>query len=85
MAACVFFFSRKPKGNRDNDHKVKGQGQIPWTVRDKKMYAVVCYLLKFHSWIGNQEVVVKTDHRSIVQWYKEDLCIRSIRTPGTVA
>ena len=30
--------------------------------------------LKFQSWIGFNEVVIKTDHSSIVQWYKEDLC-----------
>ena len=68
------FFSRKLEGNRDNDHKVKGRGQIGWTVCEKETYAVVCCLLKFQSWIGNQEVVVKTDHSSIVQWYKKALC-----------
>ena len=34
----------------------------------------MCCLLNFQSWTGFSEVVVKTDHSSIVQWYKEDLC-----------
>ena len=67
MASCVPF-SRKLQGNWDNDHKVKGQGQIGWTVHEKETYTVVCCMLKFQSWIGNQEVVVQTDHSIIVQW-----------------
>ena len=35
---------------------------------------MVCALLKFQAWIGGQEVTVHTDHSSILQWYKEDLC-----------
>ena len=35
---------------------------------------MVCCLLKFQAWIGGAEVMVKTDHGSILQWYKEDLC-----------
>ena len=31
----VSFFSRNLQGNRDNDHKVKGLGQIGWTEREK--------------------------------------------------
>ena len=34
----------------------------------------MCCLLKFQSWIGFSEGMVTTDHSSIVQWYKEDLC-----------
>ena len=34
----------------------------------------MCCLLKFPSWMRFSEVVVKTDHNSIVQLYKEDLC-----------
>ena len=37
----------------------------------------MCCLLKFHSWIGYNEVDVYTDHSSIVQWYKEELCTLS--------
>ena len=62
----VSFVSRKVQGNRDNDHKVKGRIQIGWTVREKETYAVVCCLLKFQCWIGNQEAVIETDHTGIV-------------------
>ena len=36
-------------------------------------------LLKFQSWIGVNEAVVRSDHESIVQWYKEYLCTISGR------
>ena len=45
-----------------------------WTRREKETYALLCCLLKFQSWIRFSEVVVKTDHSSIVQWYKEEVC-----------
>ena len=71
----VSFFSRKLPGSKTSKtHKKTGVGQVSWTVREKETYAVVCSLLKFQSWIGNQEVLVCTDHSSILQWYKEDLC-----------
>ena len=71
----VSFFSRKLRGSKTSKtHKKKAVGQVGWTVREKETYAVVCSLLKFQSWIGNQEVLVCTDHSSILQWYKEDLC-----------
>ena len=44
------------------------------TIREKGTYALVCCLLKFPSCIWFNEVVVKTDHSRIVQWYKEDMC-----------
>ena len=69
----VAFLSRKLQGSKTCKHKDKGIGQFGWTVREKETYAVVCCLLKFQSWIGHQEVLVRTDHSSIVQWYKEDL------------
>ena len=34
----------------------------------------MCRLLQCQSWIRFSGVVVKTDHSSIVQWYKDDLC-----------
>ena len=70
----VAFSSRKLQGSKTGKHKDKGIGQVGWTVREKETEAVVCCLLKFHSWIGHQEVLVRTDHSSIVQWYKDDLC-----------
>ena len=74
----VAFFSRKLQGSKTaGKHRDKGIGQVGWTVREKETYAVVCSLLKFQSWIGHQEVLVRTDHSSIVQWYKEDLCTAS--------
>ena len=64
----VAFFSRKLQGSKTaGKHKDKGIGQVGWTVREKETYAVVCSLLKFQSWIGHQEVLVRTDHSSIVQ------------------
>ena len=70
----VAYFSRKLQGSRE---KGKVLGQMGWTVREKETYALVCCLLKFQSWIGFSEVEVLTDHSSIIQWYKEDLCTLS--------
>ena len=67
----VAYFSRKPQGSRQGD---KLLGQMGWTVREKETYLFVCCLLKFQSWIGFNEVVVRIDQKNIVQWYKEDLC-----------
>ena len=71
----VSFFSRKLQGSKPGKHRARGTGQVDWIVREKETYAVVCCLFKFQSWINNQEVWVRTDHSSIVQWYKEDLCM----------
>ena len=65
------YFSRKLQGSRQNG---KCLGQMGWTVREKATYALVCCFLKFQSWIGFNDDLVNTDHSSIVQWYKEDLC-----------
>ena len=40
-------------------------------------YFLLCCLLKFQTLIGDNEVDVYTDHFSIVQWYKQDLCTLS--------
>ena len=37
---------------------------------EKETYAVVCCLLKFQAWIAVAEVMVNTDHGSILRWYK---------------
>ena len=71
----VAFFSRKFQGQRAGTGAGKRDTrQYAWTPREKETYADVACLLKFHAWIGSQEVVVQTDHSSIVKWYKEDLC-----------
>ena len=67
----VAFFSKKLQ-RTGTGHGA--QGQLGWTPREKETYAVVCCLLKFQAWIGGAEVMVKTDHGSSLQWYKEDLC-----------
>ena len=71
----VAFFSRKLQGSRQGN---KFLGQMGSTVREKQTYALVCCLLKFQSWIGFNEVVVRSNHKSIVQWYIEDLCTISV-------
>ena len=70
----VACFSRKLHGSRQGD---KFLGQMGWTVRGKETYALVCCPLKFGSWFGFNEVVVRTDQKGIVQWYGEDLCTNS--------
>ena len=67
----VAFFSRRLQSCPQGD---KLLGQMGWTVREKENYTLVCCLFKFQTWIGFNEVVVRTDHKSIVQWYKEDVC-----------
>ena len=67
----IAYFSHKLQGSRQGD---KFLGQMGRTVREKETYALVWCLLKFQSWNAFREVVVTTDHKSIVQWYKEDLC-----------
>ena len=78
----VAFYSRKLQGERAGTTKegftrTKHTGQYGWTPREKETYAIVSCLLKFQSWIGGQEITVKTDHSAIVKWYKEDLCTLS--------
>ena len=65
-----------PEKNRPELQRtaLSGRGQMGWTMREKETYALVCALLKFQALIGGQEVTVSTDHASILQWYKEDLC-----------
>ena len=54
--------------------RTKHNGQYGWTPREKETYAIVLCVLKFQSWMGGQEITVKTDHSAIVEWYREDLC-----------
>ena len=44
-----------------------------WPVREKEAYAIVCALEKWASWIGLQEVLVLTDHKSLESWATEVL------------
>ena len=44
-----------------------------WTPREKECYAIVATLLKWHGWVGNKRVDVRTDHRSLENWATKDL------------
>ena len=44
-----------------------------WPTREKEAYAIVCALEKWASWIGLQEVLVLTDHKSLENWTTEVL------------
>ena len=69
------FFSRKLQGAVSEGKGEKGKsGQMVWTIREKETFALVCCLLQFQSWIWGNEIEVHTDHSSILQWHKEDLC-----------
>ena len=72
----VAYFSRKLQGSKGSKGN-KLLGQLGWTPREKETYALVSCLLKSQSWIGYNEVDVYTDHSSIAQWYREDLCTLS--------
>ena len=74
MASCCFFQSVAPRAACRHGGGKQDTGQYAWTPREKETYAVVACLLKFQAWVGTQEVLVQTDHSSIVKWYKEDLC-----------
>ena len=56
------FFSRKLSGSQSNR-----------SPREKECYAIVAALLKWHGWVGNKRVVVRTDNRSLENWATEDL------------
>ena len=56
------FFSRKLSGS-----------QLNWSPREKECYAIVAALLKWHGWVGNKRVEVRTDPRSLENWATEDL------------
>ena len=47
----------------------KGQAANCYTW-DKEIYAIVSALLKWASYIGYQQVVVVTDHKTLESWYK---------------
>ena len=48
-------------------------GQRRWAPRKVETYAIVQALRKWQSWIGNNPVLVLTDHKTLESWYKEDL------------
>ena len=56
------FFARKLSGS-----------QLNWSPRQKECYAIVAALLKLHGWMGNKQVEVCTDHRSLENTATEDL------------
>ena len=47
--------------------------QLNWSPREKECYAIVAALLKWHGWVGNKRVEVRTDHRSLENWATVDL------------
>ena len=47
--------------------------QWNWSPREKECYAILAALLKWHGWVGNKRVEVRTDHRSLENWDTEDL------------
>ena len=63
------FFSRKLSGS-----------QLNWSPREKECYAIVAALLKWHGWVGNKRVEVRTDHRSLENWATENL--QTVRGPS---
>jgi hypothetical protein len=44
-----------------------------WTPRELETYAIILALLKWHSWIGLQPILVLTDHQSLEAWARETL------------
>ena len=56
------FFSRKLSGS-----------QLIWCPRENECYAIVAALLKWHGWVGNKRVEVRTEHRSLENWATRDL------------
>ena len=66
---CVFF-SCKLEG-------IDGKGLRAWSTRQQETYALVACLRKLKSFIGGRKVTVYSDHKSLVSWYKEDLCTLS--------
>ena len=46
--------------------------QLNWSPREKECYAIVAALLKWHGWVGNKRVEVRTDNCSLEIWETED-------------
>ena len=46
------------------------KGQRNWVPREQETYAIVLALQKWESWIGNQPVLVFTDHKCLESWAK---------------
>ena len=62
-ALCsLALFSRKLSGSKLN-----------CSPRDKECYAIVAALVNRHRWVGNKQVVVRTDQYSPEHWPTEDL------------
>ena len=62
-ALCpLALFSQKLSGSKLN-----------WSPRENECYAIVAALLKWHGWLGNKRVEVRTNHRILANWAAEDL------------
>ena len=44
-----------------------------WNIKDKEAYAVVSAFEKWASWIGQQPVLILTDHKTLQSWTHEIL------------
>ena len=47
--------------------------QLNCSPREKECYAIVAALLKWHGWVWNKRVEVRTDHCSLENWSTKDL------------
>ena len=61
--------------------------QLNWIWREKECYAIVAALLKWHGWVDNKQVEVRTDHRSLEIWALEELQTQggSLSAPSVLA
>ena len=46
-------------------------GQMQWLPREQEIYAIICALKKYQSWVGTNGVEVLRDHRSLEYWATE--------------
>ena len=44
-----------------------------WPMSEKEAYSIILALKKWASWIGLQQVVVLSDHKSLEEWAKETM------------
>ena len=62
-ALCpLAFFSSKLSGS-----------QLNWSPRGNECYAIVAAFLKWHGWVGNKQMEVHTEHRSLEKFASEVL------------
>ena len=76
LFALLPLFSRKLSGS-----------QLNWRPREKECYAIVAALLKWHGWVRNKQVEVRTDQSGPENWATEDVQNHggSLSTPRALA